>query len=1241
MKKLLSLATAIVAFTSLALGQSFTESSTLLPGNYFSGGVTGVADVDHDGLDDIIVMNQSKVLNILFQQPNGTFVGNLYGQVSGSNQWGMAVGDFDNNGFLDVFSGGAYDGIHYFKINSTTSGNLLNYGAGIFMQGCNFADINNDGWLDAFACHDDGPSFIMKNDGAGNMIDGNELINMSVYPNSDNSGNYGSVWTDFDRDGDIDLFVAKCRQFVSNPSDPRRTNLFMVNESIGFFDQAGPRGLINFQQTWTVDFADIDNDGDFDCFMNTHSGGMMLFENDGTGNYTNISGQSGVGLISGFLLQGKLEDLDNDGFVDIVYSGGVSGILKNNGNKTFSMIGSPLSSSANLHSFGLGDLNNDGFIDAYACYGSSYVTPSANADRLYLNNGNSNHWVSFDLTGVESNKRAVGALVEIHGSWGVQLREVRAGESYGINNSFKCHFGIGASETIDYAVIHWPAGHVQTILNPEIDMVHNVVEDICDSPAIAITASGNTTICLGESVTLSFENPYGTSLWSNGETTETIVVTEPGIYTLVATDDNGCSSTSNSIEVIVNEEPTPSISALGNLEFCAGFTVQLTASDAPGYLWSNGETTQTITVSEPGNYSVRAQGACLSANSNTIEVVVHPNAPTPAVVDTYIIPGDAATLVATGEYVEWFVQETDVVPLAIGNDYNTPPLTSNTTYYIEASNVFGGDVASGGLVDVNDAMGAYFHSNNRCMYFNTNSDCVLRSVKVDAGSGGMRAFEVRDANGAVVAFTMRSLVQGQQIVDLSFALPAGSQWSLWCTTADPDLWREFNTNVAYPYPFAVADIATITGTNVVGPQSNNYYYMFYDWQFEVPTMYCSSDRVAVNVYMIQGCNDPAACNYNPGDEFDVDCTYAGCTNAAACNYNSNAGCDDGSCVFFEGPPPAIIVTYDNPNCNGTTATLSVDGNNFVEFLWSNGETAPSIDVAIEGEFSATLIDANGCVVNASPVSINLNPLGVDEICYVDYNADSGEVFIHWNASQREGITSYNIYRDNSGNGIYQWIANVEETVSSFNDPQLLSFDLPLSYQVSIFDTCGVEGPRSAVHAPIRMRAVSNGFVQLNWTPYQGAEIGGYTIQRREFGTVPFTTIATVDANTTMYMDNSETGNFEYMITATGSTCGELFLLDNLHSNIEFAAITSVVENGLPAASIYPNPSSNNEVFVQVDSGWIGARVNVVDALGKTISSNVIRNGKQLLELNHAEAGVYFVILTAENGNTKTLRLIKE
>ena len=161
----------------------------------------------------------------------------------------MCVGDKDNDGFLDIQSGGNYDGVHFLDINSVSSATQQDFPAvQIFMQACNFADINNDGWLDAFACHDDGEAYIFENDGTGIMTNGNSLIDMTIYPNSDNSGNYGTTWTDFDRDGDIDLFIAKCRQFVNDPLDPRRTNVLLVNDgNNNYHDEAALRGLVNLQ----------------------------------------------------------------------------------------------------------------------------------------------------------------------------------------------------------------------------------------------------------------------------------------------------------------------------------------------------------------------------------------------------------------------------------------------------------------------------------------------------------------------------------------------------------------------------------------------------------------------------------------------------------------------------------------------------------------------------------------------------------------------------------------------------------------------------------------------------------------------------------------------------------------------------------------------------------------------------------------------------------------------------------
>ena len=157
----------------------------------------------------------------------------------------------------------------------------------------------------------------------------------SDYPNTDHSGNYGTVFSDFDNDGDVDLVIAKCRQFVNDPFDPRRVNQIWMNNGDGTWAEvAEERGLVLNEQSWTVDFADYDNDGDFDCFLTNHSTTMTLLENDGNGFFTDITQAAGLDF-DGFALQAKMADFDNDGFVDVLVAGGIHRYYRNNGDGTF------------------------------------------------------------------------------------------------------------------------------------------------------------------------------------------------------------------------------------------------------------------------------------------------------------------------------------------------------------------------------------------------------------------------------------------------------------------------------------------------------------------------------------------------------------------------------------------------------------------------------------------------------------------------------------------------------------------------------------------------------------------------------------------------------------------------------------------------------------------------------------------------------------------------------------------
>ena len=105
-------------------------------------------------------------------------------------------------------------------------------------------------------------------------------------------------------------------------------------------------------------------------------------------------------------------------------------------------------------------------------------------DRMWFNDspnqGNTNHWIKFNLVGGAtpgmSNRNAIGAIVKIYGPWGVQIRDVRSGEGYGLQNSFTVHFGLGSSAAVDSLTIIWPSGVVDHMLGLGADMTYTVNE---------------------------------------------------------------------------------------------------------------------------------------------------------------------------------------------------------------------------------------------------------------------------------------------------------------------------------------------------------------------------------------------------------------------------------------------------------------------------------------------------------------------------------------------------------------------------------------------------------------------------------------------------------------------------------------------------------------------------------------------------------------------------------------------
>ncbi len=842
-----------VSFAANSIAQiSFTNRNARLGNaNFHSGCPVAIVDWNNDGLDDIVRLDDGRYCNVEVQITDNQY-NNVYLGDFGGGAWAMAVADVDHNGYRDIVADGS-QGIGLLKTNATGTAATLSWlpASGFFLQNATFGDFNNDGWIDIFCCDDNAASHIYQNDGTGNFSMSG-IINFNLPNGSDNSGNYGSVWTDFDNDGDLDLYIAKCRQGVSNVNDPRRIDVLFVNDgNNNYTEMAATYGVANGWQTWTASFGDINNDGDLDLLATNHDHESQIFENDGTGHYTDITSSTGFDITDIMPIESVMEDFDNDGFVDLLITGSDARFYKNNGNGTFTKI-TGLFDSNDMESFAVGDLNHDGFIDIYASYANIYTTPTNIDDVIWMNDRNANNFFTLQLKGTISNQSAIGTRAKIYGAWGVQLREVRAGESYGTINSAMLHFGLGTAAAIDSVVINWPSGTDQTIVNPAINQFLTVTENLCVSPQAALTLSGPPVLCSGQNLTITAPAGYN-YLWSDGSTNQSILVTTAGDYNVIVSQTgNACVAQSPTISVVQSPNQTPVISASGETEFCSGSSVQLLGpAGFSSYTWSNGDTTQNATITQSGTYTLTVQGYCQAWTSSSISVTVHTVADPSASNVNLPSPG-STTITATGNNVSWYPTSTGGTVLYTGNSFTTPVLNSTTTYWMQAADNFGGGIFP---VGVPYSTQTYSGNNttNALMYFDVLDNCILKTVKVYTDLPGTRRIELRDANATLINFVDINILPDSQVVTLNFNLTPGIDYTLGTDAAfnqaivgwgnaSPRLTRN-QTGVAYPY--TLIDGVSLTGTSF-GAQ---YFYYFYDWQVQLNPLTCLSNFVPVTVFV--------------------------------------------------------------------------------------------------------------------------------------------------------------------------------------------------------------------------------------------------------------------------------------------------------------------------------------------------------------------------------------------------------
>jgi enediyne biosynthesis protein E4 len=483
------------------------------------GGGCAFFDYDNDGWMDVFILGGRRLENsppgasnrLYHNNRDGTFadVTEKAGLLDAGWATGLCVGDYDNDGFEDLFL--TYFGQNRLYHNRgdgtfadvTGKAGLL-YPQTRFSSGCTFVDYNRDGHLDLFVsnyvefdmAHAPQPSlqvpncnyegvpvncgpnglgtpahYLYRNNGDGTFSDVSKESGIAAL-----RGSYGltAVALDVDEDGWTDIFVA-CD---STPS------LLLMNNHDGTFREEGLlRGVAlgsDGQQLggMGVGVGDYNLDGHLDLvkthFQNQSTG---LYRNNGKGEFEDVTAESGLNPERRFISWGTgLVDFDNDGYPDIllvtgtVYpelekiyakypARGPRIVFRNQGDGTFAELGEEagpgISARHVSRGCAFGDFDNDGDLDV--------LIMNTNEPPSLLRNDapSGNHWLKVRLEGTRSNRSAIGARVLVRYGGKVQAQCVTSQASYLSANDPRLHFGLGSASTAEIEV-HWPAGTSET-----------------------------------------------------------------------------------------------------------------------------------------------------------------------------------------------------------------------------------------------------------------------------------------------------------------------------------------------------------------------------------------------------------------------------------------------------------------------------------------------------------------------------------------------------------------------------------------------------------------------------------------------------------------------------------------------------------------------------------------------------------------------------------------------------------
>jgi hypothetical protein len=525
-----------VAFVDVPAARSgitWVHDNAMSPERYLPetcGSGCGFIDFDNDGWMDLYLVNSGTsdfftpkrpIRNALYKNNrDGTFtdVTERAGVPGGTFGMGVAVGDYDNDGYPDLLVT-AYGSPILYRNNGNGTFTDVTKPAGLQRDGWTTSavwfDYDNDGRLDLFLC-----SFV-EFSAKMNIICGDNKLGRRYYciprvfkpspsllyhNNGDGTFTLTSTGTDIERalgkalgvvasdinnDGLTDLFVA----------NDTVQNFLFVNRGKGKWEEMGLPAEVAFSANGQprsgmgVDAADFDQDGLVDLFVaNVDQEMFSLYKNRGNESFADVAHANGIAqatrLLSGWGL--KFFDYDNDGQLDLLLANGHPDdmieqystqvkykepllLFRNDGKRLVDVskgAGPAFERSYPARGLAVGDFDNDGRLDVL-------IPNNGMAPELLKNvAGAGHHWLGLTLQGTACNRDAIGAKITWSFGGQTRTRLKNAGGSYLSSHDPREVLGIGSAEKIDWVEVTWPqpSGRVERITNPPIDRYVRIVE---------------------------------------------------------------------------------------------------------------------------------------------------------------------------------------------------------------------------------------------------------------------------------------------------------------------------------------------------------------------------------------------------------------------------------------------------------------------------------------------------------------------------------------------------------------------------------------------------------------------------------------------------------------------------------------------------------------------------------------------------------------------------------------------